>query len=63
MEPRILISTIKVGKHLADESIRFLANMVDKMQETKLKPKDVLVVKEFVEVFLEDMLGLHSRSN
>ena len=36
----------------------FLASAVDKSKEEGLDPVDVPVVREFVEIFLEELLGL-----
>ena len=38
--------------------MRFLARIVDSSKETELTPEDVLVVKDYVSVFLKDLPGL-----
>ena len=55
---KMFISALKVRKLLAEGCIVFLANMVDKTQETQNRPKEVPIVKEFIEVFPEDLPGL-----
>ena len=39
----------------------YLASTVDVSVEQKLKPEDVLVVQDFVDVFLEDLPSCHLR--
>ena len=36
----------------------YLANMVDKEQEMELKPEDVPIIREYVDVFPKDLPGL-----
>ena len=43
---------------LANGCIGFLASAIDKTQEAKMKPEDVHVVRDFVEVFPEELPGL-----
>ncbi|KAA0063142.1 putative Retrotransposon protein [Cucumis melo var. makuwa] len=55
--PRSLISVLKAEKLLRKGCTTFLAHVVE-VQSEKLKPKDIPVVKEFLDVFPDDMLGL-----
>ena len=48
-QPKMFISALKARKLLMEGCIGFIANMVDKTQETKSKPEEVPIVKEFVE--------------
>ncbi|KAA0047297.1 Gag protease polyprotein-like protein [Cucumis melo var. makuwa] len=57
--PRSLILVLKAEKLLRKDCILFLAHVVV-VQREKLKPEDVLVVKEFLDVFLDDLSGLPS---
>ncbi|KAL0561566.1 hypothetical protein IC582_002000 [Cucumis melo] len=54
---RSLISVLKVEKLLRKGCTAFLAQIVI-VQREKLKPEDVPVVKEFLDVFPDDLLGL-----
>ncbi|TYK00849.1 DNA/RNA polymerases superfamily protein [Cucumis melo var. makuwa] len=54
---RSLISVLKVEKLLRKGCTTFLAHIVV-VQREKLKPKDVLVVKDFLDVFLDDLSSL-----
>ena len=36
----------------------YLASMVDKAQEIELKPEDVPIIKEYVDVFPKELTGL-----
>ncbi|KAA0062255.1 putative Retrotransposon protein [Cucumis melo var. makuwa] len=54
---RSLISVLKAGKLLRKGCIAFLAHIVV-VQREKLKLEDVPVVKEFVDVFPDDLSGL-----
>ena len=53
-----LISAIKDQRLLERGCIGYLASVVDVSVEQKLKPKDVPVVQNFLDVFPEDLLGL-----
>ncbi|TYK02787.1 RVT_1 domain-containing protein/zf-CCHC domain-containing protein/RVP_2 domain-containing protein [Cucumis melo var. makuwa] len=54
--PRSLISVLKAEKLLRKGYIAFLSHVVV-VQREKLKPEDVPVVKEFLDVFLDDLSG------
>ncbi|KAA0059550.1 reverse transcriptase [Cucumis melo var. makuwa] len=54
---RSLISVLKAEKLLRKGCTAFLAHIVV-VQREKLKPEDVLVVKEFLDVFPNDLSGL-----
>ena len=53
-----VISSIKAKKLLDSGCIGYLASVVDISLEQHSEPEDVLVVQEFLEVFLEDLPGL-----
>ncbi|XP_050943670.1 uncharacterized protein LOC127150301 [Cucumis melo] len=55
--PTSLISALKVEKLLRKGCTVFLAHVVE-VQEEKLKPEDVLVVNEYLDVFPTDLSGL-----
>ncbi|KAL0544225.1 hypothetical protein IC582_019338 [Cucumis melo] len=55
--PTSLISALKVEKLLRKGCTAFLAHVVE-VQEEKLKPEDVPVVNEYLDVFPADVLGL-----
>ncbi|TYK27691.1 putative Retrotransposon protein [Cucumis melo var. makuwa] len=54
--PRSLISVLKAKKLLRNGCTTFLAHVVV-VQKEKLKPEDVPMVKEFLDVFLDDLSG------
>lgn len=49
---------MKAEKILGNRCIGYLASVVDTTLELKLESKDVLFVREFLEVFPKDLLGL-----
>ena len=49
---------MEAHKLLANGYMSFLANMVDKSEETKMGHEEVPIIREFVDMFLEDLLGL-----
>ena len=53
-----LVSAMKAWKMLANGCQGYLANMVDKEQETKLTPEDVPIIREYVDIFPEELPGL-----
>jgi len=53
-----MVSAMRASKMLASGCIGYLANMVDKSKEIKLRPEDIPIVKQFVEVFPEELPGL-----
>ncbi|KAL5540030.1 hypothetical protein UlMin_046185 [Ulmus minor] len=53
-----MISAIKAFKLLANGCEGFLASIVDNCEDGCSRPEDVLVVKDYLEVFPEDLLGL-----
>ncbi|XP_048446753.1 uncharacterized protein LOC125480212 [Pyrus x bretschneideri] len=55
--PNSIISTIRASKLLSNGCIGFLAHVVTRGKPS-LSPKDVLVVKKFIDVFSEDLPGL-----
>ena len=52
-----MISALKARKLLSSECKGFLASIVDPNKETELTPDDVLVVRDYISVFLKDLLG------
>ncbi|XP_062080635.1 uncharacterized protein LOC133785411 [Humulus lupulus] len=55
-----IISTMKAMKFLKNGGVGYLARIIDTSLLKEVKPEDVPVVKEFIEVFLEDLPGLPS---
>ena len=55
---KMIISAIQAQRILSNECIGFLASTVDKRKYEKLYPTNILVVKEVVEVFLQELQGL-----
>ncbi|XP_062076047.1 uncharacterized protein LOC133780193 [Humulus lupulus] len=53
-----LISVMKARRLLKSGCMGYLASVVDTYKEQKLKPEDVPVVRDFLEVFPEDLPGL-----
>ena len=57
-KPKIMISAMQLRRMLTNGCVGFLASVVDKYMEEKLEPKSVPIVKEFIEVFLEELRSL-----
>ena len=57
-QPKTMISAMKARKLLANGCVGNLANIVDLSREEKLKPEDVPVVQDFVEVFPDELPDL-----
>ncbi|KAL5570452.1 hypothetical protein UlMin_027027 [Ulmus minor] len=53
-----MISALKAKKMLSNGCVGYLAHVVDTTVDAILKPEDVHVVKNFLEVFPEDLPGL-----
>ena len=53
-----MISAQKEIKFLNSGCIGFLASMVDLRKETELTPVDVLMVRDYMSVFLKDLPSL-----
>ena len=53
-----IISAMKASKLLRNGCIAYLASVVDVSVEQKVKPEDVHVVNEFVDVFPKDLPGI-----
>ena len=53
-----LVSALKAWKMLANGCQGYLANMVDKEKEAELKPEDVPIIREYVDVFPKELPGL-----
>ena len=53
-----LVSAMRAWKMLANGCQGYLANMVDKEQEKELTPEDVPIIREYVDVFPQDLPGL-----
>ena len=58
LNQKMMINSMQAQRMLANGCIGFLASAIDKTQEAKLKPEDVHVVREFVDVFPEELPGL-----
>ncbi|KAL5578135.1 hypothetical protein UlMin_019834 [Ulmus minor] len=54
-----MISVLKAKKLLSNGCVGYLAHIVDTTVDATLMPKDVHVVKNFLEVFPEDLLENH----
>ena len=52
-----LLSAVKAWKMLANGCQGYLANIMDKDQEVKLSPKNVPIIREYVDVFPKDFPG------
>ena len=55
---KTMISAMQAHKMLSNRCMGFLASVVDKRKEEKLDPTIIPVVKDFMAVFLEELLGL-----
>ena len=55
---RKVILSMKAKKLLARRCMGYLATVVDTKKVERMKPKDVPVVRDFINVFLEDLPGL-----
>ncbi|KAL5538416.1 hypothetical protein UlMin_046127 [Ulmus minor] len=53
-----MISVLKAKKMLSNGCVGYLTHIVDTTVDATLKPEDVHVVKNFLEVFPEDLSGL-----
>ncbi len=53
-----IISALKAKKMLSNGCVGYLVNVLDTTIDAILKPEDVHVVKNFLEVFPEDLPGL-----
>ena len=53
-----MISSLKARKMISSGCDRYLAYIMDTSKEEKLQPKDVPIVKDFIEVFPEELPGL-----
>lgn len=53
-----MIFVMKANRLLNSGGMGYLANVVDTSVEQKLKPEDVPIVSDFLEVFLKDLPGL-----
>lgn len=56
--PRRIISSLKAKRLLKSGCIGYLANIRDTSRETTLTPRNMPVVRDFMEVFPEDLPGL-----
>ena len=56
--PKTMISAMKARKLLVSSCEGYLANVVELSKEEKITPGDMLVVRDFVEVFPKDLSGL-----
>ena len=58
LQPKRIISAMQAQRMLLNGCMGFLVSVVDKTMEKELNPSDVPVVREYVEVFLEELPGL-----
>ena len=58
LKHKMIISSMQAQRILANGCIGFLASTTDKSKEKKLDPMEVPVVREFIEVFPEELLSL-----
>ena len=57
-KPKMMVSALQAKRLMSKGCHGYLASVVDKTKEFETKPQDVLVVREYVDVFLEDLPGL-----
>ena len=58
LQPKRIISAMQAQRMLSNGCMGFLASVVDKTMEKELNPSDVPVVREYMEVFPEELPGL-----
>ena len=58
LNSKMIISSMQAQRMLSSGCMGFLASVVDKIKEDKLDLTNVPVMKEFVEVFPQELLGL-----
>ena len=58
LNPKMIISAMQAKRMISNGCTGFLASAVDKTKEVEPSPEDVPVVKEYVEVFPEELPGL-----
>ena len=58
LNPKMMISAMQAQIMLANGCMGFLASVVDKTKEKENDLSSILVVREFVEVFSEELLGI-----
>ena len=58
LNPKMMISAMQARRMLANGCMGFLASAVDKTKEKENDPSSVPVVREFVEVFPEELPGI-----
>ena len=63
LNSKMIISSMQAQRMQSSRCMGFLVSAVDKSKEEKLDPTNVSVVKEFVEVFPEELLGLPNMGN
>ena len=62
-QPKMMMSFVKVGKLNANGCAGYLASVVGKPIEEKLKPKDVQGIREYIKDFLKRITRFASRSS
>lgn len=54
----MMVSSIKAKKILSKQCMTYLVHVVQKLKEIVSSIKDTLMVQEFLDVFLDNLLGL-----
>ena len=54
----MIITEMQARKLLADGCVEYSVTIVDRSKEEKISPTQILIVREIVEVFPEDLSGL-----
>ncbi|KAL5575507.1 hypothetical protein UlMin_017206 [Ulmus minor] len=57
-KPKIVISAMEARKMISSGCTGYLASVVDTTKEEKAKPEDIPIVRNFVDVFPEELPGL-----
>ena len=55
-----IISAMKARRLLNSRCMRYLASVIDTSLDQQLKPEDVSVVRNFLDIFSDDLIGLRS---
>ena len=57
-QSRVMISAVQARGTLSNRCLSCLPNILDKSKEEKKRPEDVIIVKEYIDVFPDDLPGL-----
>ena len=55
---KMIISSMRAQRMLSNGCVGFLASIVDRSKEEKINPTNVPIVREFVDIFPEELPGL-----